>query len=60
MLKTYRLNQENAKAFAEMAMQSHNLRTGKIMDSITAAADGLLRNAVGSELYDGGKRRDVA
>jgi hypothetical protein len=42
VLKTYLSNQENAKAFAEMAkemaMQSHNTQnSGKIMDSITAA-----------------------
>jgi hypothetical protein len=41
-LKTYLSNQENAKAFAEMAkemaMQQHNTQNaGKIMDSITAA-----------------------
>jgi hypothetical protein len=42
VLKTYLSNQENAKAFAEMAkemaMQSHNTQnSGKIMDSITSA-----------------------
>ena len=42
VLKTYLSNQDNAKAFAEMAkemaMQSHNTQnSGKIMDSITAA-----------------------
>jgi hypothetical protein len=41
-LKTYLSNQENAKAFAEMAkemaMQSHNTaNSGKIMDTISAA-----------------------
>ena len=43
-LKTYLSNQENAKAFAEMAkemaMQSHNTtNSGKIMDSIKSAKD---------------------
>src|SRR5262249_2815176 len=43
-LKTYLSNQENAKAFAEMAkemaMQQHNTQnSGKIMDSISAAKE---------------------
>ena len=45
VLKTYLSNQENAKAFAEMAkemaMQSHNTQnSGKIMDSLKTAKDG--------------------
>ena len=44
VIRTYLSNQENAKAFAEMAkemaMQSHNTQnSGKIMDSINAAKD---------------------
>ena len=55
VLKTYLSNQENAKAFAEMAkemaMQSHNTQnSGKIMDTITQA-----KNAGDISKEDAGK-----
>lgn len=75
VIRTYLSNQENAKAFAEMAkemaMQSHNTQnSGKIMDSITAAknadtisqdeAKSLVKDHLQQQIDDGAGKRTQA
>jgi hypothetical protein len=75
VIKTFLSNQENAKAFGEMAkemaMQSHNTQnSGKIMDSITAArgtgtisqddANHLVKNHLQQQIDGGGGKRAEA